>query len=165
MILYHGSNVKIAVIDLSKARPFKDFGRGFYLTEIKEQAERMAVRVTDRFDGEPYVSAFELCDDIFNDKTLNILKFERPSKDWALFVMNNREKSFSDVENRLYNGDNKYDIVIGAVANDDLVGTFDLFRDGFMSMDDVVRQITFKNLTNQYSFHSEKAIAYLKAVE
>jgi hypothetical protein len=152
-------------VDLSKARPFKDFGRGFYLTEIKEQAQRMAVRVADRFGGSPCVSAFELRDEVFNDKTLNILKFEKPNKDWALFVMNNREKSFSDVENRLYNGDNKYDVVIGAVANDDLVGTFDLFRDGFMSIEDVVKQITVKNLTNQYSFHSEKAIAYLKAVE
>jgi hypothetical protein len=165
MILYHGSNIKIVNIDLSKARPFKDFGRGFYLTEIKEQAERMAIRVADRFGGSPCVSAFELSEKIFDDKVLSILKFESPSKDWALFVMNNREKSFSDVENRLYNGDNKYDIVIGAVANDDLVGTFDLFRDGFMSIDDVVKQITYKNLTNQFSFHSEKAIAYIKAVE
>jgi hypothetical protein len=43
MILYHGSNIKIIDVDLSKARPFKDFGQGFYLTEIREQAERMAV--------------------------------------------------------------------------------------------------------------------------
>ena len=125
----------------------------------------MAVRVADRFGASPCVSTFELNDKIFDDKTLNILKFEHPSKEWALFVMNNREKRFSDVENRLYNGDKKYDVVIGAVANDDLVGTFDLFRDGFMNIDDVVKQITYKNLTNQYSFHSEKAIAYLKAVE
>ncbi|MDR2970939.1 MAG: DUF3990 domain-containing protein [Bacteroidales bacterium] len=165
MILYHGSNIKITNIDLSKARPCKDFGRGFYLTEIKEQAERMAVRVADRFGGSPCVSKFELSNKIFDDKDLNILKFESPSKDWALFVMNNREKSFSDVENELYNGNNRYDVVIGAVANDDLVGTFDLFRDGFMNIDDVVKQITYKNLTNQYSFHSEKAIVYLKAVE
>ncbi|MCL2868434.1 MAG: DUF3990 domain-containing protein [Candidatus Bathyarchaeota archaeon] len=165
MILYHGSNIKITNIDLSKARPFKDFGRGFYLTEIKEQAEKMAIRVADRFGGNPYVSEFELSDGIFKDVALNILKFDSPSKDWALFVMNNREKDFSDVENRLYNGDNKYDVVIGAVANDDLVGTFDLFRDGFMTLDDVVKQITFKNLTNQYSFHAQKAIVYLKAVE
>jgi hypothetical protein len=111
------------------------------------------------------VSVFELSDEIFNDDALNILKFESPSKDWVLFVINNREKKFSDIKNRLYNGDNKYDLVVGAVANDDLVGTFDLFRDGFMNIDDVVKQITYKNLTNQYSFHSEKAIAYLKAVE
>lgn len=42
MRLYHGSNMMIEKIDLSKCKPYKDFGRGFYLTEIKEQAEKMA---------------------------------------------------------------------------------------------------------------------------
>lgn len=46
MILYHGSNVDIQNISLSACRPYKDFGRGFYLTDIPEQAERMAERVT-----------------------------------------------------------------------------------------------------------------------
>lgn len=36
MILYHGSNVFVEEIDLRKCRPFKDFGRGFYCTELKE---------------------------------------------------------------------------------------------------------------------------------
>lgn len=40
MRLYHGSNMMIENIDLSKCKPYKDFGRGFYLTEIKEQAEK-----------------------------------------------------------------------------------------------------------------------------
>jgi hypothetical protein len=60
MILYHGSNIKIVHVDLSKARPFKNFGRGFYLTEIKKQAERMAIRVADRFGGKLRVSVFEM---------------------------------------------------------------------------------------------------------
>ena len=41
MKLYHGSNLAIDEIDLSKCKPYKDFGQGFYLTEIKEQAEQM----------------------------------------------------------------------------------------------------------------------------
>ena len=41
MKLYHGSNMVIEQIDLSKCKPYKDFGQGFYLTEIKEQAEQM----------------------------------------------------------------------------------------------------------------------------
>ena len=45
MILYHGSNIKIVEIDLSKCRPYKDFGCGFYLTDIRGQAEQMARRV------------------------------------------------------------------------------------------------------------------------
>lgn len=41
MKLYHGSNTQIQNINLSMCRPYKDFGTGFYLTDIKEQAERM----------------------------------------------------------------------------------------------------------------------------
>lgn len=41
MILYHGSNMKIDSINLAMCRPYKDFGRGFYLTDMKEQSERM----------------------------------------------------------------------------------------------------------------------------
>ena len=41
MKLYHGSNTKIDSINLAMCRPYKDFGTGFYLTDIKEQAERM----------------------------------------------------------------------------------------------------------------------------
>lgn len=38
MILYHGSNVAIDQVDLSKSRPFKDFGRAFYLSADEQQA-------------------------------------------------------------------------------------------------------------------------------
>lgn len=48
MILYHGSNLKIDKIELSKCRPYKDFGKGFYCTTIKKQAEYMAERVVKR---------------------------------------------------------------------------------------------------------------------
>lgn len=44
MILYHGSNVKINEINLSLCKPNKDFGKGFYLTSVRSQAEDMAVR-------------------------------------------------------------------------------------------------------------------------
>lgn len=36
MILYHGSNTNIQYIDLNLCRHYKDFGKGFYLTDIKE---------------------------------------------------------------------------------------------------------------------------------
>lgn len=38
MLLYHGSNTDIKSISLAMCRPYKDFGRGFYLTELKDQA-------------------------------------------------------------------------------------------------------------------------------
>lgn len=44
MILYHGTNMYFDKIDLSKCMPYKDFGQGFYLTNIREQAYDMAKR-------------------------------------------------------------------------------------------------------------------------
>lgn len=51
MILYHGSNTDIKTIDLTMCRPYKYFGRGFYLTTLQEQAERMAKRVARIYEG------------------------------------------------------------------------------------------------------------------
>lgn len=48
MKLYHGTNIEIDTIDLQQCKPFKDFGKGFYLTELKEQAVKMAHRVSTR---------------------------------------------------------------------------------------------------------------------
>ena len=53
MKLYHGSNVVIENIDLAKCKPYKDFGQGFYLTEIKEQAFEMAKRTAKIYGGNP----------------------------------------------------------------------------------------------------------------
>lgn len=51
MKLYHGSNVEIDSINLAMCRPYKDFGKGFYLTDLKEQAEKMAIRVSRIYGG------------------------------------------------------------------------------------------------------------------
>ncbi|MGN1144096.1 MAG: DUF3990 domain-containing protein, partial [Anaerovoracaceae bacterium] len=32
MILYHGTNLDITSISLNMCRPYKDFGKGFYVT-------------------------------------------------------------------------------------------------------------------------------------
>ncbi|MCQ4902151.1 DUF3990 domain-containing protein, partial [Phocaeicola vulgatus] len=44
MILYHGSNTANDGIDLNRCRPYKDYGRGFYLTDNREHAQRMPAR-------------------------------------------------------------------------------------------------------------------------
>ena len=67
MRLYHGSNSKIKNIDLAKCKPYKDFGQGFYLTEIEEQASQMARRTASIYGGSAVVTQFE-----FDEKALNL---------------------------------------------------------------------------------------------
>lgn len=47
MKLYHGSNVEINEVDLSKCRPFKDFGVGFYTTMLEEQKGKTPIIFKD----------------------------------------------------------------------------------------------------------------------
>lgn len=75
MILYHGSNTEIMEIDLSKCRPFKDFGRGFYLTSFKEQAVRMAENRAALYRGSPVITVFEVFDNIMEIPELNTRSF------------------------------------------------------------------------------------------
>ena len=165
MILFHGFNTKVMEIDLEKCRPYKDFGRGFYLTDIREQAEQMARRVARLYGGSPCVSAFEFDETTLLNSALNILSFEKPNKEWAMFVINNRNKKFKNIADKLCNHDNKYDIVCGAVANDDIAYLFRTFTSGLIDIDVLIRGLEYKELTSQYSFHTEESIKYLHPTE
>jgi len=162
MIVYHGSNVEIDSIQLEKCNKYKDFGQGFYVTVLEEQAERMAKRTARRLGGAPIVTAFEF------DKSrltgLNYKEFKHVDREWAMFIINNRDKDFEDISSELSNHDNKYDVVSGAVANDDIATTFALFRDGIIDSEILTARLEYKELSNQYSFHTVEATKLLKKV-
>ena len=166
MILYHGSNLKIYKIYLEKCRKYNDFGQGFYCTTIKKQAEFMATRTAKREEsGSPWVNSFELDEGIFNDKDIKVKRFDKPSKEWAQFILNNRDRNFNNISSLECNFDNKYDLVIGPVADDDIIVLFRTFVRGLINIDTLIKELTYKELTDQYSFHTEKALRYLKGVE
>jgi hypothetical protein len=56
-------------------------------------------------------------------------------------------------------------MVFGAVANDDIAYLFRTYRGGLIELDDLVRGLKYKKLTNQYSFHAARALAYLNPLE
>ena len=102
MRLYHGSNIVIDSINLAMCRPYKDFGKGFYLTDIKEQAENMAVRVSKIYGGSPVVNTFEIQDDFRKIEDIKVKDFGlETTEEWAKFVMNNRNRTFT----HLHGGD------------------------------------------------------------
>ena len=128
------------------------------------KARYMKMRVSAIFGGSLSITQFELDESILADTSLNIKKFEGASKDWAMFVLNNRNKYFSQSGSLECNHDNKYDIVIGPVANDDLALLFRTFTNGLIDMDALIKGLKYKVLTNQYSFHTDRALDYLKPV-
>ena len=75
MLLYHGSNIDIKEIDLAMCRPYKDFGKGFYLTVMKDQAEKMANRVARIYGGSPVLNIYEIVDSFMDTDELKIKDF------------------------------------------------------------------------------------------
>ena len=78
--LFHGTNILFDTIELSKCRPYKDFGKGFYLTDIRQQAEEMAIRRTKICrEGDPVVLTFSFDDELLSNGDLNVLRFDNQS--------------------------------------------------------------------------------------
>ena len=59
MILFHGTNTDIEKIDLSRSLNHKDFGKGFYLTDSRETAIRMATKKARLFGGQATLTSYE----------------------------------------------------------------------------------------------------------
>ncbi len=155
MILYHGSNLPIHDIDLSQGKRFKDFGRGFYATHIKGQAIYWANRIADRFGGTPVVTEFVFDLDSAIAAGLNVKVFEKPDKEWALFVMANRRQDGDEFHH-------DYDIVIGPVADDKMARLFGLYDMEIIDLDAVVSGLIYKDLNSQYFFATEVSLKYIK---
>ena len=87
MKLYHGSDVLVTFPDLTKGKPFKDFGRGFYLSTDFAQAQAMAEQKSSQSpDGNPpIVSTFEFDESAFTDGSLKIKQFNSYTEEWAEF--------------------------------------------------------------------------------
>lgn len=157
MILYHGSNVAIDKIDLAKCRPYKDFGKGFYLTDIRRQAERMAARTVKMFHGEPTLTSFEFDLNSAVKQGLKIKIFDSPDEEWAGFVIANRDIN-------VMQPCHDFDIVIGPVADDTIARLLRMFTENFISEQQLVKELTFSEVTSQYFFHTEAAINMLKKI-
>lgn len=158
--LYHGSNVVIEKIDLSRSKRGKDFGQGFYLNANPDQAMEMATRTT-RFhnEGTPTLSCFKFDEDEAIKNGLNIKIFHEYTEEWAEFVVMNR-KNNSDVSAH------PYDIVIGPIADDTVGVQIRRFIMGYLSTSALVEELKFKgDLAVQYFFGTPKAVKFLKRIE
>jgi hypothetical protein len=155
MILYHGTNTEFDVIDLSKSKPNKDFGQGFYLSTDYDQAMAMAQTKIEQLGyGYPIVLAFEVDESLF--KKLSFKEYDGYSEEWAEFILlNRRNKTTKPAHN--------FDIVFGPIAND-RVGV-QLWKYEIQSIDlpTLVNNLRhMKGITYQYFFGTEKAIKLLK---
>lgn len=140
--VYHGWYQAVKRPEIRVGRNTKDFGNGFYCTIIKEQAERWAKRYTTKV-----VSIY----DVRLDMELNIKEFKAMTDEWLEFIVSCRSGK-----------SHNYDIVIGAMADDQIYNYISDYMDGVITKEQFWILAKFKYPTHQIAFCTEKALKCLK---
>ncbi len=157
MIVYHGGFSEIRFPKILEPKRTLDFGFGFYVTTNFNQAKKWALSKKDRFHyREAIVNFYEFDDSVLKHNELNCKLFEKPDENWLDFIVSNRQNiDFS------YN----YDIVFGAVANDNVYASINLYEQGFLGKSELLEELVAWKYVDQFCFHSEKSLSYLHFIK
>ena len=148
MILYHGSFLEITNPDLVHSRSNVDFGRGFYVTPMHEQAAKWCGKFKRR-GKTGIISRYEY--DESRESELKILKFESYSEEWLDFILNCRSRKDTT----------DYDLVVGGAANDRVFNTVELFFDGLIDKTEAITRLRYEKPNLQICFRTAKALSLL----
>ena len=147
MIVYHGSNATVERPDVQHSYRSLDFGRGFYVTSVKEQAERWARRKADLTgQGTPMVNVYRMSGDFGG---LSVKTFAPDLREWIDFVCRCRDGD------EIYQA---YDLICGKVANDKVFRVVDMYRNGIWEKERALREIKAYENYDQMAFVTQRAI-------
>ena len=122
--VYHASVEHIQTPDTRHGRAQLDFGPGFYLTDIYEQAVNWSIRRSNKFKKEPVVNKYLLQqEELLAEAGQRARIFPQYDDEWLDFIVGNR------LGQDLWK---EYDYIEGGVANDRVVDTIDLYMTGFI---------------------------------
>lgn len=152
-IVYHGSTQLVDAPLCKTGRPNLDFGQGFYLTDLKEQAAKWAETVALKRGEKPLLNIYLLDRDaVLAEARCKI--FTAYNKEWLDFIVGNRQ------------GENlakEYDYIEGGIANDRVIDTVNLYIQGFYDAEYALRQLAFHKPNNQICLRNQNLLdKYLK---
>ena len=156
--LYHGSTLNIQRIDLTKSRPNKDFGQGFYLSADHQQAWRMGEFKALTEGGMAVMNTYLFDESIMTSGDLKVLTFDGYTREWAEFIFLNRNNKATEPAH-------DYDIVYGPIANDRVGLQISKYDAGDITLEQLLENLKYmKGITFQYYFGTERAISKLQKI-
>lgn len=156
MKLYHGTVYEFSEIDLLRSKSAKDFGKGFYLSTDRQQAENWARFKALQYELTPMVYEYDFDERLLEHGTLKVKRFDEYTEEWAKFVFDNRQ-NLSDIN--IYD----FDIVIGPIANDKVGVQIRNYFEGNITFEVFLERLKYmKGVTIQYFFGTKEAIKHLK---
>lgn len=143
--VYHGATVIVDAPSCSIGRPRLDFGQGFYVTDLKEQAIKWAKTIAEKRGEQPLLNIYTLDKDaILAEARCKI--FTAYDKDWLDFIVDNRQGK---------NPAKDFDYIEGGIANDRVIDTVNLYITGFYDADSALQQLAFHKPNNQICLRSQ----------
>ena len=142
MTVYHGGYQAEKKPEIKEGYDTKDFGIGFYCMTVKEQAQRRARRYDTKI-----VSIYE----VRINSNLRIKDFKEMTEEWLDFIIDCRSEKSHD-----------YDIVIGAMADDQIYNLISDHMDGVITREQFWVLAKFKYPTYQIAFCTEEAVKCLE---
>lgn len=157
--LYHGSCTEVSQPLAKVGRHNLDFGSGFYLTHIKEQAERWATVVASRKGRsvKPVVNIFYFDEDKAKEDGIRFKVFATYDREWLDYVVGCRKgKDFSQ----------SFDVVEGGVADDSVIDTVEDYEKGIITAEQALGQLKYKDVNHQLCILNQSVIDnYLQFVK
>ena len=149
MILYHGSNSVIEKPDVFHSRERVDFGKGFYVTPMEQQARKWSERFS-KTGGRAVVSKY------FFDESrlegLSVIEFDSYSESWLDFILACRSGTMAE---------STADIISGGVANDKVFNTVELYFDGLIDKTEAIKRLKYEKPNKQLCFRTMRACELL----
>ena len=155
MIVYHGSTIEVKEPRIITSEIGRDFGFAFYTTDIREQAERWAIRrakVLSRKERRKVLAIVNVYEWNHAEGT-SMMEFEGASMEWLEMVVQCR----SNPRFR-----HPFDIVCGKIANDNVGETVSYVVQGIMRKEDAIERLRFEQINNQIAFCTEKSLSEIK---
>ena len=153
MIVYHGSSEVVRQPDILHSYRALDFGKGFYVTSVRGQAERWARRKASLVGGRAIVNQYQMDDDM---TSLCVKRFPDDLAEWIDFVCNCRDGK-PDYQD--------YDLIIGKVANDKVFRVVDMYHSGIWDKERALKEIRAYPNYDQLAFITQRAIDKLLRFE
>ena len=148
MIVYHGSITVVKKPLVTMGRKNLDFGQGFYVTTLRQQAIDWALRPIN-LRSEHWLNIYEFDEPNASDDNYRILKFEAYDESWFSFILNSR-KGGTD-----YMG---YDLIEGGIANDRVFNTIELYMNGLIPYQEALNRLKYEKPNQQICFISQKLL-------
>ena len=145
MTVYHASNFIIESPDIYHSRDLLDFGKGFYLTSLIEQAKKYAQRFLYQGD-KAYLNHYNLDENL--DNKFNIKEFGDYNEEWLDFVTLCRLGKLSS----------KYDMITGRIADVKVFNTVDLYFSGNISKEEALKRLKFIHPNHQICILNQELI-------